>query len=387
MSQPVYITRIAGFLPNEPVSSEAMEQVLGQAGDRPSRARRLVLRNNGIRWRHYVIDPETGRTTHNNAQLTAEAVRRLAGEDFSLAELDCLCCGTSSPDQLQPGHAVMVHGELGNPACEVASLSGICVSGVSAMRYAWLAIRAGEARRAVATGSEVASTYMRGRFFGPESEALAEELEARPELGFEKDFLRWMLSDGAGAVLLESRPRMDGPSLEVEWIEQASWAHELEACMYGGAEKNADGSLTGWREVEDPRGWLERSVFAVKQDVRLLDRYVVEATVEWTLPAILERRGLSVEQVDRFLPHMSSEYFRGKLAEALERIGFPIPQERWFTNLERVGNVGSASIFLMLDELWREGRLEEDERLLCFIPESGRFSSAFMALRVVRNGA
>lgn len=387
MSQPVYITSIASFLPNEPVSNEAMEQVLGQAGERPSRARRVVLRNNGIRWRHYVIDPESGRPTHTNAQLTAEAVRKLAGDDFSLSELECLCCGTSSPDQLQPGHAVMVHGELGSPACEVASLSGICVSGVAAMRYAWLAIRAGEAQRAVATGSEVASTYMRGRFFGPESESRAEDVEAHPELGFEKDFLRWMLSDGAGAVLLDSRPRADGLSLEVEWIEQASWAHELEPCMYGGAEKGEDGRLTGWREVEEPREWLERSLFAVKQDVRLLDRYVVKATVEWTLPTILERRGLSAGEVDWFLPHMSSEYFRGQLAEALERIGFPLPQERWFTNLERCGNVGSASIFLMLDELWHHQRLQEGQRLLCFIPESGRFSSAFMALRVVRHGA
>jgi 3-oxoacyl-[acyl-carrier-protein] synthase-3 len=47
------------------------------------------------------------------------------------------------------------------------------------------------------------------------------------------------------------------------------------------------------------------------------------------------------------------------------------------------GNTGSASIFIMLDELFRSGRLQRGERLLCYVPESGRFSTAFMHLTVV----
>jgi 3-oxoacyl-[acyl-carrier-protein] synthase III len=63
--------------------------------------------------------------------------------------------------------------------------------------------------------------------------------------------------------------------------------------------------------------------------------------------------------------------------------GPKIPQSRWFTNLPRVGNVGSASIYLMLDELFNSGKLERGQRLLGFIPESGRFSVAFIHLTVV----
>ena len=48
----VYITGTASFLPNEPVLNDEMESVLGQAGDRPSRARRTILRSNGIKSRH-----------------------------------------------------------------------------------------------------------------------------------------------------------------------------------------------------------------------------------------------------------------------------------------------------------------------------------------------
>jgi len=99
----------------------------------------------------------------------------------------------------------------------------------------------------------------------------------------------------------------------------------------------------------------------------------------------MARRGLSSDSVDWFLPHYSSEYFRRTVAEGLARAGLPLPQERWFTNLEKVGNVGSASIYIMLDELLRSGRLKDGQHLLCWVPESGRFSSGFIYLTAIRH--
>jgi 3-oxoacyl-[acyl-carrier-protein] synthase-3 len=89
--------------------------------------------------------------------------------------------------------------------------------------------------------------------------------------------------------------------------------------------------------------------------------------------------------VDWFLPHLSSEYFRKPLAEGLARAGLPVPQERWFTNLESVGNTGAAAIYMMLDELLRSGRLKHGQRVLCFVPESGRFSSGFIYLTATKH--
>ena len=132
----------------------------------PSRTRAIILRNNKIRERYYAIEPATGRITHTNAQLTAEAVRLLRPHDgFTLNQIECLACGTSSPDQLMPGHGPMVHGELASAPCEVASMSGICLSGISALKYAALSVAAGATSNAVATGSELASTFMRAELF------------------------------------------------------------------------------------------------------------------------------------------------------------------------------------------------------------------------------
>ncbi len=382
MSNLVYITRTSSFLPLEPVDNDAMEAVLGMTGEKPSRTRKITLRSNGIKTRHYAIDPKTGDVRYTNAQLAAEAVRKLADENFQLKDIACLATGTSIADQLMPNHGVMVHGELGGTPCEVVSTAGVCAAGATALKYAWLAVRSGEFPNAVASGSETGSIVLRNTRYAAETEQQANDLESRPELAFEKDFLRWMLSDAAGAVLIQNRPNATGPSLRIDWIDITSYANEMPVCMYAGAEKNADGTLTGWaRFSHDEIG--RRSIMAIKQDVKLLNANVIEYTVIKPLSKIIEKRNLHAEQIDWFLPHMSSEYFRQPMADGLEKIGLGIPQERWYTNLSTHGNTGSASYFVMLDDLFRSGQLKTGQHILGFIPESGRFSSAFVHLTVV----
>ena len=330
-----------------------------------------------------MLDPASGEPRYNNAQLTAEAVRGLTGDGFDLSQLELLACGTSSPDQLMPGHAVMVHGELGHAPCEAVSFAGICCAGIGALKYASMAVASGHAQRAVASGSEVASTFMRARQFLEESAATESELERRPELAFDRDFLRWMLSDGAGAMLLGPEPARGGVSLRVEWIEILSYAHEQPACMYAGAERGADGRLRGWREYPSTAEAVARGVFTVKQDVRQLNEHVVRVTVEQALTEVLRRHPLEPDEIRWFVPHYSSDHFRDLMARALERARFPIPLERWFTNLARVGNVGSASPFLTLEELVRSGELRHGAKVLVFVPESGRFSAAYVLLTAV----
>ena len=377
MSHEVFLTRTSAYLPLAPVGNDEMESVLGMVGGRASRARRIVLRNNGIQSRHYALDPTTGEPVMTNAELAAEAVRALG----DIGPVDCLATATSRPDQLMPAHGVMVHGALGWPRLEVASLAGICVAGATAFKYAWMSVRAGEAQRAVAVASEMASLALRARNFDAEAEYKVNELEERPEIAFEKDFLRWMLSDGAGAVLLENKP--SGPlSLKVLWVELSSAAHELPACMYSGAEKNDDDSLTGW-QLFSTQEWATRSVFTVKQDVKLLNEHVIRATLTDPLRELVKKHHLDGQKIDWFLPHYSSNYFAEAVAQGVAEAGLNIPRENWFTNLVHKGNTGSASPFIMLDELFHSGRIQKGHTLLMYIPESGRFSSGFIFMEAV----
>lgn len=381
MSGTAYITNLSAFLPNDPVPNEEMESVLGMVNGQPSRARRIILRSNGIKTRHYVIDPETGAATHTNAQLTAEAIRGLANGRFRLEDTDLIACGTTFADQLVPSHASMVHGELGIPPCETLATSGVCISSTSAMKYAMLGVAGGEFRHAVSAGSETPSVVMHARNFEPESDAQLDSLESNGAMAFQKDFIRWMLSDGAGAALIEPEPAPEGLSLRLEWITERSYANEQPACMYGGAEKLDDGRLRGW-PAYDPNEWAPRSVFTLKQDVKQLNEHVMYYTVERPLRELARLKGLEPGDIDYFLPHYSSHYFRERVHEHMVKADFDIPFERWFTNLYTRGNTGAASIYIMLEELFRSGRLQPGQRLLCYVPESGRFSTAWIHLTV-----
>ena len=85
----VFITKASRFLPNDPVSNDDMEQYLGMVDGKPSKARRIVLRKNGIKQRYYALDKE-GHVTHTNAQMCANAVRGLLDEKLTLDDIDLL---------------------------------------------------------------------------------------------------------------------------------------------------------------------------------------------------------------------------------------------------------------------------------------------------------
>lgn len=378
----VFINDVAAFLPNAPVDNDHIEGVVGVIHGVPSRIKNRILKNNGITRRYYAIDPATGALTHTNAQLTAAAVRGLLPySGFTPEEIECLCCGTTTADLLAPGHGLMVHAELGTPPCEVISTAGICLSGIAAFKYAYMNVALGLSGNAVATGSELASAIIRANFF--------DHIEGNPDLarlpviGFESDFLRWMISDAAGAAFLSPKVQPGQKALRVDWIEHISYASRLETCMYAGGLKNEDGSITSWRHLNSLQEALDKNHMALKQDAGLLNEEIVRVAVDWALAAVIKKRGIKAAEVDWFLPHYSSEYFREKLYEAMAAIGFTIPYEQWFTNLTWKGNTGSASIFVILEELFHSDRLREGQKLLCFIPESGRFSIAYMMLTVV----
>lgn len=378
----VFINDVAAFFPNAPIDNDHIEEVVGTVHGLPSRTKSRILRNNGIKQRYYAIDPSTGEMTHTNAQMTAAAVRGLLPyPGFTPDQIECLCCGTTMADLLAPGHGLMVHAELGSQPCEVISTAGICLSGIAAFKYAYMNVALELSDNAVATGSENASAVIRANFF--DHLEGSPDLEGQPILGFESDFLRWMISDAAGAVFFSRKVHPGKRALRVDWIDHISYASRLETCMYAGGLKKEDGSVTPWRHLGTIQEALDKNYLALKQDAGLLNQEIVKVAVDWALAEVIRKRGLKPADVDWFLPHYSSEFFRDKLYQAMESIGFAIPYEKWFTNLTWKGNTGSASIYVILEELFHSDRLREGQKLLCFIPESGRFSIAYMMLTVV----
>ena len=375
----VYINKVAKFLPNSPVGNDEMEDYLGMIDGTPSKARRIILKRNGIQQRYYALD-RNGNVTHTNVEMAANAIRGLFDDKLSMEDVDLLSCGTASPEQLVPSHGVMVHGELGGQRhTEVVSFAGSCCTGADALKYACLSVASNPSINAVVSASERLSAWMRASYFQKESEMLS-QLENKPMLAFEKEFLRWMLSDGAYALLLQGNPNSDTVSLRVDWVEITSFANTKETCMYAGADKDDQGVLKGWAMFPEQE-WLTRSVFAVKQDTRNLSENIVKLGVDY-YKELQEKYRFTSGDIDWFLPHLSSMLFRDMVADELARRGLSIDSGKWFVNLPHVGNIASASAFAMLEELLYSGKLKKGQKILMMIPESARFSYSYVMLTV-----
>jgi len=376
----VYITKSATYFPNEPISNDEMESFLGLINNSPSKSKRIVLRNNGIKNRFYALTRE-GKPTHTNAEMTANSIRKMLDNDARLIkQIDLLVCGTSSPDQIMPSHAVMVHGELPEAeSIEVVSPSGVCCAGMHALKYAYMSVKTGDAHYAVAAGSERFSSALKSQLFEDEAKKIS-ELEDNPYIGFEKEFLRWMLSDGASSFLLSDKKNPEGFSLRIEWIEGVSYANIREACMYMGGEKLESGKLKSYLDYS-PEEVQARSIMSIKQDVKLLSENIVPLG-GIMLSKLFKTKGLNPSDVDYFLPHMSSDFFRTKIFDQLNKNGTPIPYDKWVINLGTLGNVGAASVYFMVDEVFKKSDLKSGQKILLLVPESSRFSYMYALLTV-----
>ena len=150
--------------------------------------------------------------------------------------------------------------------------------------------------------------------------------------------------------------------------------------MYAGGDKLDDGNLRSWSEYS-PEMWAQKSIFALKQDTRLLGDNILVKGVDSQKKAI-DKHEVKHTDVDYYLPHISSYYFKEGLYNEMKKRNIEIPWEKWFMNLTKVGNVGSASIYIMLEELANSGSLKKGDKILLSVPESARFSYSYAYLSV-----
>ncbi len=372
----VYITGTGAFLPGDPVGVAAMEDHIGRIGGRSSAVGRRALRWNGVETRHYAMTA-AGEVLHSNASMAAEATRAaLDDAGLGLGDLQHLATATTQGDYLVPGHGSAVHAELGAGPIEVASYQSVCASALMAVKGAWLQVRAGEAEVAVATGSEFSSRWFRPEFY--EGTAL---VDAKGRARMEADFLRFTLSDGAGAVVLEPRPRPDGLSLKVDWIDLTSLAGTFDPCMWAGSTFADRADMKSAWSHAGPTASHAAGAVALVQDFDLL-KIVIRAWIGVWMQKVDEGR-IDPDAVDHLLCHYSARSLREEIVSILKSTRAMIPEDKWFSNLATVGNIGSASIWVMLDAFMKSGQARRGEKVLLIVPESGRAMVGFMMLEVV----
>ena len=292
-----YITGVGAYLPGDPVGNTELAARFGDGSPRGAALRRRALAANGIRTRHYAVN-EKGMTVMLNEELAARAASRaLRDRGLPVSAVRMLATGTTAGDVLVPGFASMVHGRLGGGPMELLSAAGVCASGMAALKAAVSAVRLGEHPVAVVVGSELVS-----RSFAPPGAA-----GDTPDTSF----LRWTLSDGAGAVVVEPEPRPGGLSLRVDWMHLVSHAHDHPVCMSAGLDKTrAPRAGATWLDRRDPPHGGRPEVPALRQDMSALSALIDLGVAEFSA---LVQAGRIDPRTEHVLCHYSAEHFRAKL--------------------------------------------------------------------------
>jgi 3-oxoacyl-[acyl-carrier-protein] synthase-3 len=364
----VYIESAAYYLPGEPIHNEQMDAYIAPINRISGRIKKKILEENGITTRYYAIDAQ-GNTHTTHVQLAANAINaclQKAGEQ--LANVSLLTMGSTGSDALIPGFANMVQGELGAQPMETLSSLGVCAAGITAINYAAQSIELGAHSQALVAAAEMPSRIFKRSRFEPRGYTS----------DFDAHFLRWMLSDGAGALLLTDKPSTKQKTrLKINWVHQKSFAGDYPVCMQLGLTEDRSTSFLDFPSSSTAEA---AGALALRQDIRLLPHLFDVSIHEYV--KLVADGWITSSEIDHFLCHYSSARFIPVVEELLAKAGLTIPRERWYSNLTTRGNTGSASIFIMLAEFLETHEVKAGEKIFCFIPESGRMTAAYMLIEV-----
>lgn len=368
----VYLNSVGSFLPGPAINNEEMDAYVGSINTQSSRIKRRILAENGIQNRHYGINKE-GQTMYSSSQMAAKAIDdTLSKINKNINEIPFLSSGTVGADLAAPGFANLIQGHYKAAPMQTMSFQGICASGVAAMKAAAQVVELQEFKSSVAVATEFPSRLFKASRF--------QKIEENVD--FDSHFLRWMLSDGAGAVCFEDKPNDKGISLKLDWIHLKSFSGDYPTCMQIGAPwSDPNKSYLDYSSLEEAE---KSGSFLLRQDIRLLPNLFDVGVSEFM--SLVLNNDVQPQEIDYFLCHYSSERFSGVIKTLLDKAGLTIPPEKWFSNLKTKGNTGAASIFIMMDEFMKTHDLKPGQKIMCFVPESGRFTVSFLLFEVIKDG-
>jgi 3-oxoacyl-[acyl-carrier-protein] synthase III len=299
----VSITGLGCKAPDRVVTNDELAQYVETSDE-------WIQERTGIRERRMAAREEALSDIALPACLDALAQAGVDGKD-----IDLLIVATVTPDMTFPSTAALLADRLGAADAAAYDLSAGCTGFMYALAQGYGMLAGGLAKRALVVGGDLLSRIL--------------DWEDRSTLV--------LFGDGAGAVVLEASP------------VKGFLGFELGADGAGGASLWLPGS--GSRIFDDPDRY-------VKMNGREVFKFATRILVQ-SAEAVLERCGVSVDEVDVYVPHQAN---RRIIDYATKKLGFP--SERVVVNVDRYGNTSSGSIPLALADAAADGRLEPGKLVL-----------------------
>ncbi|NNL76006.1 MAG: ketoacyl-ACP synthase III [Desulfobacterales bacterium] len=294
----------ARYVPPRIVTNEDMTQWMDTSDE-------WIRQRTGIDQRHWV--PAEGGVGSSDLGLEASkiAMQRAGWEP---EDIDMIIFATLSPDLFFPGCGCLMQQKLGLNSTPALDIRQQCTGFLYGLTTADAYIRSDLANRILLVGAEVHSTGLDISTAGRDVAVI--------------------FGDGAGAVCLEA-------------------AESDEPLGVLASALHADGNFADSLMVEvgssrlNPRishELIDEGRHYPRMDGKTIFKLAVQKLPE-VVNETLDKAGLSVEDIDLFIPHQANFRINQFFAHTMK-----LPQEKVFNNIQRYGNTTAASIPIALDE-------------------------------------
>jgi 3-oxoacyl-[acyl-carrier-protein] synthase-3 len=320
------ITGSGRYCPEKILSNADLERIVDTSDE-------WITSRTGIKERRVAAEDQA---CSDLARVAAERALEMAGVEPQ--DLDGIIVGTVTGDTPFPATAVYLQKLLGATRAAAFDVSAACSGFIYGLSLAQGMIAARRMDRVLVIGVEVLTKFT----------------------DWEDRATCVLFGDGAGAAVLE--PCEDGEGILSTQMKSDGSLADLLIIPGGGSRK----PLT-------ENSYDERNHY-IKMKGDGVFKYAVRAMADATRAA-LDDAGLSIEDIDLFVPHQANVRIIDAMNQRLR-----IPEEKVVVNLDRYGNTSSASIPIAYDEAVREGRVKPGN-LVVFTGFGGGFTWGSVVFR------
>lgn len=363
MSVSVKISGSGHYLPGKAIPFEEVDYYLGSINEAPEKIQKwhkrikiLMSELIDIDNYHFAIDPVTRDFTDDNITMSVKASKMaLENAQLEASAIDFIAYGSAHQDQM-PTASVRIQEALGIAQCGEISIHANCTSAYKALLVAYDFIRLGRYKKALVVSSSMSSSELRSEYYN------------MPLVKKEELFLRYFLSDGAGALILEADDKNDKNGLYLEHCYTES---------IGGNKPSAMGNKRPAYYL-NPKVEYENAFHHLAQMFNEnLSTLFNEADGSVFIKGL--NRMLTLYPVDKkkirfFQVNFPSKHISEIIMDECEAIG--ISKDTLYTKMSSMGYAGPPMVFLCLDKIRREEKFNKDDLLLSFVTEVSKFMQA-----------
>jgi len=315
----VTITGTGSYLPERVLTNADLESMVATTDE-------WIHTRTGIRARHIARADETAA---DMGALAAGRALEMAG--VAPADVEMIVVATVTPDMPFPCTACFVQNRLGAKNAFCMDLEAACSGFLYGVEVARQFVASGSVSTALVIGSEKLSCVT----------------------DWQDRATCVLFGDGAGAAVVQ--PRRDGRGIL-------------------GSVMGADGGLTGLLNLPGGGSLNPCSAQTVAERMHYMKmkgnevfRHAVRCMCDAACK-VLDKYGLTIHDVKWVVPHQANMRIIRAIAERLDN-----SFDKFIVNLERVGNISSASVPVALDEAVRAGQIRRGDVLL-FVAFGGGFT-------------